>query len=1468
VKKRAAVSICTMLALLSFALFAILLAPARQVVAKADVTATCARGTLAPGKRALTGDENTCAGGTLTPNTPSDTVDLLVSTPCNVPGGPGGPGNAMHYYFKNVYIFSGGSLNFADAQVDFWASNILVDNGGRLSAGSQFEPIGLNGRGSGCANQVGGSCAEFSNSEVLTIHLYGAPSDPDISCQTGATCGVDPKIWTSNGACKFGTGTCEPTLSLPGGVKDYFYGYDYMAPDMAPHDKGFFGHKVLAVSYNGQLELFGAKGAPSATSVLGPLDSGTSWRRLTKTVNKGDTVLQLDRPVDWQAGDLIVLTTTDYLASHSEQLEVKTGATKANPMVSQVTVTDAVNWTHNGDYYPLSKIDPKDRLNLAITITDGKTRGIETRAAVGLLSRSIKIVSGGDTVGTDLPPATSTDPDRYFGGHTIVRQGFALFHMQGIEFFQLGQGGSIGHYPVHFHLARITSPANNPDRSAGRQTFVNDCSIRDSMTRFITLHATQDVTLARNVGEDSIGHGFYLEDGSEIDNKLYSNLGVMARAAVSNKQNPRNVPGILAQNTLVGDNFPFNSDWAQPTVFWIMNGWNDFQGNMAAGAGTCGACYWFVPGQNSGFSSGMKWDGYAAIQAGRGLTSPMYQFYKNSCTSASNSFNTINSTFTCNGVGTNVAPDLHLNPIPNPAASAAPPSYFPNIPGGGRLATRCPAGMDCANTVKVPTCSQEDKPYGTGQKGNCMVTVLDQYTTSFNYSETNLAAVWLRPQWYLFLNSAITDVLNGGLTFVTGGGFTRSDAIAGYWSLATKSVFVGNTQDNNPYAANDGPFNPGGLKCATNMPAYQNRPGNYCLSIDDGMVMQLSNFGVNQRLFNIYDGPSYEESNAYANITPTYLTGCNSTVPAGVCIYDWMVGGQAGIPRDPSQPGSGNSQCYLPNAAIAWKQPNGFYYPPAFHSDNLLFTNVPIRHFVIEPLLLPGTYLTDLTGTKGTNAVYCSSPGNASYFQGYTDIDRQTELNDDDGTLTGLVNTISVNEDPFFSAPTETAECRSNVGIGPNMNVKNGPPPTARTSPYDYVTTVLYPSCAQTKPTSCGDNTSNPLDPNYGHGGNWSRACAGPYCFGVPLYRQYLNPDEQTTPFIRMAGQSSYQRSTLTLNNANYYVDTTITRDRQVDQTPVAAKKYTFDPVTNLIQLANGNIYPSTLVVSNPATNEPYELNLDYVANTIQGILTRIPGPPMRPSKIPVGGMVNVAYTYGTTLPFAPNTERSFNVFQKNNTYYLFLVYGKNTTKQTYQLYVGSGFNKNTDLLGTRVDITGEPFQTYNQPLASAPWLKNANVTGGLLTVTIDLSAYTTELNPANPDGDLCKPTSFCNWDTKTKTCGCNASADDYPLLTTDPGFKAECGAVCNTWAVKDLDCPAVEKTATGDYVSGGCFGLAIKLGDSFSIPPQTPPQPTTACFPESVFDTEFMSPNPTTLAGDCEYKPPLPEGEFGKMCP
>ncbi len=140
------------------------------------------------------------------------------------------------------------------------------------------------------------------------------------------------------------------------------------------------------------------------------------------------------------------------------------------------------------------------------------------------------------------------------------------------------------------------------------------------MTRWIVLHSTLGVTLARNVGYKSIGHGFFLEDATETDNKFYSNIGINARAAVASGDNPRKIPGCLsAESPAANRPLKYNSDSTYPSAFWITNGWNAFAGNMAAGAGTCGACYWYISAGNhdmveTNMTKPMNWSGYSLIQ--------------------------------------------------------------------------------------------------------------------------------------------------------------------------------------------------------------------------------------------------------------------------------------------------------------------------------------------------------------------------------------------------------------------------------------------------------------------------------------------------------------------------------------------------------------------------------------------------------------------------------------------------------------------------------------------------------------------------------------------------------------------------------------------------------------------------------------------------------------------------------------
>jgi len=1305
----------------------------------------------------------TCTTGAIAPGTGED---LEVTGPCTVGAGT--------YQYRNVNIYGGGSLTFEDAVIDFWAYGIIVENEGSLIAGEDTAPIGM----------MGGK---------LTIHLYGEDQGvggKGVLCKTPMTaavgpCGIPTAIWDTNGASK---------QMLPGGVEDYFYQYKPL-----PLDDGdlnaYFGYKVLGVSYGGTLRMYGKKGATLPDNLMSD-NSGMSWARLAENVDVEATQLKVDRAVDWAVGDRIVVTTTDYLPGHSEVLEIVApiiDATTFNFKVidpfTDMEIPGGLQYPHNGTPYSLAKV-PSD-MNIDLMV-EGEPAA-ETRAAVGLLSRSIRIVSGGDTFMSDFPPV----PGNHLGGHTLVRQGVMEFKVQGVQFHQLGQGGKMGHYPAHFHLTRKTPEG----------TFIKDSSITDSMTRWITLHGVQGVTLARNVGCMSIGHGFYLEDGTEINNKLYSNLGILARAAVKNDQNPRQVPGILAWAGRPNDAFvPYNSDIFNPTVFWIMNGWNDFEYNMAAGATGCGVCYWLVPGTNSGPSQGKKWDSYASMQSGpvmmdgslvyennigRAAMTPLKTFKGNYCTSAMMSFNTVGATDSCLGLNA-FGPATNPNaPVPaiQPTAEGGKgdqnkETFYPKvIGGGGRFATSCGddhENKDCGPSVIQNRCS-------TGNRENCMVTVLDKYTSSFHWAQQNFAAIWLRPQWYLYINSFLSDSQNGGLGFVTGGDYTLSNVVPGQWQLATRSVFVGESQKDNPYTSNAGPFNPlmsadgkvKGLTCDSG-------DGNHCRNMKEGISMPIDNFAVNQRLFNIYDGPNFQDKNAYMDIIETPLGdlcepgGVNECpqLGKGLGTPAWMYTRTIGIPVDKAK-----SSCVLPNAAIGWKQPNGFYYPPAFHSDGLFFDNVNIRHYVLEPLWLDGTFITNEAKVKTD---YCTFAAENN-FGNFSSVDRQTVVNDDDGSLTGLVSSefvesISVNLDPFFNAPIEAIECKSFD--------------TAKTSPYEYLTTAIYPKCATdntclgtcsntggacTSGGECLDegncvnnkctndgtlNCTTPKDCDKSGtcSATWGRPCTDTSCYGVPLERQLLTTDDAedlSTTGIRMAGMDLYQRSMMTLNGATYYINTTVSETEQ------------------------------------------------------------------------------------------RKTAKSLNVFKGGDTFYTYFLFTKPSSKQTYQFYVGidpSIDPANPQIVNAeRANINSFPitFSTDQGVMwndENSGWIRSYNPGTGILTVTVDMKIFESQYQAA--EIDFCQPSSFCT--PQGNQCVCSST------LTGDDKAACEAGNICGKWVGKDIDCPLE-----------GCPGFSITLPNSFVpddkgnilISTRDGHRPDPKCFPkEAPWDITLDSAG--TIAGSCEGTP------------
>jgi hypothetical protein len=1053
------------------------------------------------------------------------------------------------YHYRNVNIWGGGSLTFADAKIDFHAHSILVENQGGLYAGLSAPAVG-----------------------PISIWLYGSAQDgvPAITCKSGPACGVPETVWTSNPNVPMKTMPSQPcvktsTLDPQSPVgNDCFYQYEVFDPADGPGT--YFGKKVLALAYGGSIYLRGAKGIRSENTPIAatPSDSGTSWVRLSDDLKGGEDAFHVDRPVPtWSKDDHIVLTTTDYLPGHSEELII--GGVSSDSKGTLITLQHPVKYPHSGTAYDFSSLPagngPQDDPNGPRTLP---SRHLETRAAVALLTRSIMIASEGQTPVDQDRSVDHFPAAGFYGGHTLMREGFQNYQVQGVEFYHLGQGGVIGRYPVHFHMDRkVPQPSQSPKYDG---TYIADSSIHDSMTRFITVHATQGLLVARNVGYQSIGHGFYLEDATEINNNLYANIGIESRGAVDDDLNPRKVPGILAKPGQSGaEVFPFHSDYDHPSIFWITNTWNDFRYNVAVGAGTCGACYWMPPSVNSGPSLYETWDSYASMQtAGRGGATPLMNFVGNSCSTAMNSLETVGNTSPCLGVVAADAPSdsNSLRAIANP--SPLPDNAYPQLNGDLRQhATLCDAAhqKDCST---VPLCTGEGP-----NEALCVPTLIDHFTTSFNWAQKNFAAVWLRGWWYLLQDSAITDVQGGGLTFVTGGGYTRSDAAQGFWNLSQRTLFVGNTQPNestgvplNPAASNAGPFNPYALSCAAGPP--------FCISKANDISFQGDAFSGAQRMISIYDGPSFEDSDAFMDVHATDLGTLDKCKPggnnAGSCsTLGWMNAYQSGVIQVPAGNKTSN-HCVLPNAAIAWKQPNGFYYPPAFHSRNIGFQDVDIRHFVIQPLWEPQSFTPNLTAVANT---YCSwQPAD---FTQFTDVDRQTELSDDDGAITGLVSgtppqnepSISVTKDAFFNAPLVTDECASMA--------------TVDTSAYQYVSTAIFTPCAI--PGLIG-----------GCKAVWGTSCTNQSCYGVPLYRQFLTDAEFAAytkkstdrPSIRMMGQGNGQRSTMTVNHGSYYIDTTLSK---ADQSSAS--------VTNVF-LPN-RLYYVYFIYATPQTHQTYSMYIGKV---------------------------------------------------------------------------------------------------------------------------------------------------------------------------------------------------------------------------------------------------------------------------------
>ena len=250
-----------------------------------------------------------------------------------------------------------------------------------------------------------------------------------------------------------------------------------------------------------------------------------TWLKLDQPAQVGQSAVTLsESPSGWNVGDHLILTAARPLEYQDPKAGQKIDASHKRKGISGTE-----------ERYIAAIDGPVLRLDKALEFEHCASDAGRCEAAN--LSRNV-IIESADPGGVR--------------GHTMYHR-----HSSGsisyAEFRHLGKRGVLGKYPIHFHLVR------DGMRGGG----VLGASIWDSENRFMALHGTDYLLVRDCVGYQCVGHGYFLEDGSEQYNILDRNLAVQA---LEGKRLPNQVLA-FDQNEGAG--------------FWWANGRNTLTRNVA-----------------------------------------------------------------------------------------------------------------------------------------------------------------------------------------------------------------------------------------------------------------------------------------------------------------------------------------------------------------------------------------------------------------------------------------------------------------------------------------------------------------------------------------------------------------------------------------------------------------------------------------------------------------------------------------------------------------------------------------------------------------------------------------------------------------------------------------------------------------------------------------------------------------------
>ena len=197
----------------------------------------------------------------------------------------------------------------------------------------------------------------------------------------------------------------------------------------------------------------------------------------------GTSRIRTLEPVDYVAGETLVVTTTGYDRYETERVVVA-----GRPDAHTIDLVDPLQFDHDCMIY-----------------TEGRLFGhadIRICYEVALLSRNLVIQGDEFSV------------DGLFGVHLIAAMG-AQFRLQDAELRACGQAFVVGRYCAHYHLLFDSST-----------NYAISNSFHDGFQRAVTVHACEHLQVRDNVAFLIMAHSFFVEDGVERYNTFSGNLAI------------------------------------------------------------------------------------------------------------------------------------------------------------------------------------------------------------------------------------------------------------------------------------------------------------------------------------------------------------------------------------------------------------------------------------------------------------------------------------------------------------------------------------------------------------------------------------------------------------------------------------------------------------------------------------------------------------------------------------------------------------------------------------------------------------------------------------------------------------------------------------------------------------------------------------------------------------------------------